>query len=244
MVLITLAFVIVFAAVHLGIGRLKFLSNAPRSAWLSAAGGVAVAYVFLHVLPELAAHRATFADELRASESMAEALVYTVSFAGLVIFYGLERAVKTARRSGAADAGHGAGRGAGVFWIHIASFAVYNLIIGYLLLHREETGLTPLLIYGVAMAVHFVTSDFGLREDHQARYDRVGRWIIAGGVIGGWLLGLAVALPDLWIGALFAFLAGGVILNVLKEELPEERESNFGAFLAGAVSYAALLWAI
>ena len=46
MVLITLAFVIVFAAVHLGIGRLKFLSNAPRSAWLSAAGGVAVAYVF------------------------------------------------------------------------------------------------------------------------------------------------------------------------------------------------------
>lgn len=39
----------------------------------------------------------------------------------------------------------------------------------------------------------------------------------------------------------FAFLAGGMILNVLKEELPEERESRFTAFLSGAAGYAALL---
>jgi hypothetical protein len=40
---------------------------------------------------------------------------------------------------------------------------------------------------------------------------------------------------------LFAFLAGGVVLNVLKEELPEERESRFWAFALGAASYTALL---
>lgn len=45
------------------------------------------------------------------------------------------------------------------------------------------------------------------------------------------------------LAALFAFLAGGVILNVLKEELPEERESRFSAFAGGALLYAALLLA-
>jgi hypothetical protein len=40
---------------------------------------------------------------------------------------------------------------------------------------------------------------------------------------------------------LFAFVAGGVILNVLKEELPEERQSKFWAFALGAAIYAALL---
>jgi hypothetical protein len=43
------------------------------------------------------------------------------------------------------------------------------------------------------------------------------------------------------LGLLFSFLAGGVVLNVLKEELPEERKSNFWAFLFGVVFYAGLL---
>ena len=40
--------------------------------------------------------------------------------------------------------------------------------------------------------------------------------------------------------ALFTFLAGGVVLNVLKEELPEYRESRFCAFAAGIAGDTAL----
>ena len=128
-----------------------------------------------------------------------------------------------------------------MFWLHIGSFALYNVLIGYLLLHREETGLAPLVFYFVAMAVHFVTNDFGLREDHKARYDAQGRWVLAAAVLAGWAVGLAGEVSDLAIGFLFAFLAGGVVLNVLKEELPEERKSRFWAFALGAAGYSALL---
>lgn len=41
-----------------------------------------------------------------------------------------------------------------------------------------------------------------------------------------------------------AFLSGGVILNVLKEELPEERASRFWAFALGGVAYAVILLAL
>ncbi len=40
---------------------------------------------------------------------------------------------------------------------------------------------------------------------------------------------------------LLALLGGGIILNVLKEELPEQRESRFWAFALGGLGYAALL---
>lgn len=39
-------------------------------------------------------------------------------------------------------------------------------------------------------------------------------------------------------------MAEGVVLSVLKEELPEERRSRFSAFLLGAGAYAVLLLAI
>ena len=40
---------------------------------------------------------------------------------------------------------------------------------------------------------------------------------------------------------LFAFLAGGVVMTVLEEELPEEGESRFWDFVLGVGLYAAVL---
>jgi hypothetical protein len=131
-----------------------------------------------------------------------------------------------------------------VFWIHLCAFAVYNLMIGYLLLHRDETDRGSLVLYGAAMGLHFVTNDQGLREHHGALYDRAGRWLLASAPLVGWAAGLVAAVPQSVVAVIFAVLAGGVVLNVLKEELPDDRDSRFGAFAVGAAAYAALLLAI
>lgn len=65
----------------------------------------------------------------------------------------------------------------------------------------------------------------------------------AAAVLGGWAVGAVTEIPQVLVGFLFAFLAGGVVLNVLKEELPEERQSNFGAFALGTAGYALILLA-
>lgn len=230
----SLAAALVFAIVHLFAGRLRFLEKIPRSRWLSAAGGVAVAYVFLHLLPEVGRG----GEALQAHLPFVEERAYLVALVGLATFYGLEQEARKARSAGKGGAD---GTPARMFWIHTASFALYNLIIGYLLLHREESGLGSLLWYAVAMALHFVVNDVGLREHHKERYRARGRWILAGAVLAGWGLGAVVAVPGALVTALFAFLAGGVVLNVLKEELPEERKSRYWAFVLGAGGYAALL---
>jgi len=59
-----------------------------------------------------------------------------------------------------------------------------------------------------------------LREHHKDAYTRLGRWLLAGAVVAGWLLSQLAELPESALVAVLAFLAGGVVLNVLKEELP------------------------
>ena len=241
--MVTGALAAAFALIHIYIRRLKFLAGVPRNRWLSFAGGVAVGYIFLHILPELGSHADSFARGLGMEPPIAETLAYGVALLGLASFYGVERAVKISRAR-SRERGHGDQVEQSMLWLHIGSFSALNVLIGYLLLHREEGGWWALALYFVAMSLHFVTNDFGMREDHAEAYDRTGRWIIAGAVLAGWVLGLLVTVPPVAIGFLFGFLAGGIVLNVLKEELPQERESRFGPFLFGAVLYAGLMLAI
>lgn len=221
----------VLAATHLFAGRLRGLQQLPRSRWLSAAGGVSVAYVFAHLLPELAGHQA----ELSAEGGAAGAFIFLVAGAGLVVFYGLERlAVRHAGRS--ADDPDAP---LGVFWLHVGSFALYNGVIGYLLPDRLDGDPGELAAYTTAMALHFLVNDHALRSHHRHLYDRWGRWILTAAIVVGLGIGGAITLPEPVLAYVTAALGGAVILNVLKEELPEERDSRFAAFAAAAVAYAA-----
>lgn len=240
MILFSALLAVGLVAVHLFSGRLRFLDVFPRSRWLSAASGISVAYVFVHLLPDLAEEQETIREAAGESFGFLEYHVYLVALVGLAVFYGLDRAAKSSRRRNR-SVGKGDAAGAPVFWLHVASYSLYNALIGYLLLHRETPGLGSLFLFAFALGLHFVVNDYGLREDHKGLYDRLGRWVISAAVLAGWLVGLAFDVSEAALAVLFAFLAGGVILNVLKEELPEERESSFLAFALGAAFYSAVL---
>lgn len=241
---ISLVAIIVLAFVHIFAGKLRLLEGTPRSAWLSGAGGVSVAYVFVHLLPELGEAQDTISETVGEGLSLLEHHVYFIALVGLVLFYGLERAVVISRKrqpgTGSEDAA-----GAGVFWLHVSSFAAYNALIGYLIHRRGQEGDgETLVLFAIAMGLHFVTTDFGLQEHYKDAYHRVARWVFTVAIGAGWAIGLTVEIHEAALAILIAFLAGGVILNVLKEELPEERESRFWAFVFGAGAYAALLLAL
>ena len=50
---LALIFALCLALIHLGASRFPLATAEPRSRWLSLAGGASVAYVFVHILPEL-----------------------------------------------------------------------------------------------------------------------------------------------------------------------------------------------
>lgn len=233
------AIALTLGLIHIYAGNLKALKVTPRSHWLSLGSGVSVAYVFVHILPDLSAAQQDFQSQVQVLASI-EHHIYIVSLIGMLVFYGLERTAKASREQSLAE-GDGDTTQPGVFWLHMASFAGYNALIGYLLMHREEPGVWSLVMYAIAMALHFVVNDYSLAEDHKRAYTRAGRWILSGAILFGWVVGSQTEINQVVTASLFAFLAGGIVLNVLKEELPQARESRFGSFAAGALSYSALL---
>lgn len=235
-----LLFALGLALTHFFAGKLRFLHRIPRSRWLSIAGGVSVAYIFVHIFPELGQGQEEFEQIDVFFVGFLEHHVYLMALLGFAVFYGLERIAKRSRQR-SQEAGEGDKTSTGVFWLHIGSFAIYNALIGYLLIHREEGSFLSLLFFSIAMALHFIVNDDGLREHHRDTYDKIGRWILIAAIIVGWAIGRATEISQPAIAVLFAFLGGGVILNVIKEELPEEEESSFWAFALGAGVYSILL---
>jgi zinc transporter ZupT len=225
-----------FALVHVVGKNIRFLHVTPRSIWLSFAGGVSLSYVFVHLLPELGARQRETSEHLDAGrEGPAGVILYVAALAGLIAFHALEHLVRNNRRKAAR------GASGSLFWVHLASYAVYSVLIGYLLVHQQERELGELATYAFAMALHFLINDQGLREHHGTTYDRQGRWILAASPLVGWTAGILIELSPLAISIAFAFLAGSIVLIVLKEELPEDRESRFGASALGAATFAIVL---
>lgn len=234
--------VLVLALLHFFGTRFRFLAGVPRSIWLSAAGGVSVAYVFLHLFPELSEGQEHI-ERAFPGEAFLRHHVYIMALFGLAVFYGLERTVVSNRKDKKEETGNSKPT-AGVFWLHIGSFALYNALIGYILFQREEGPVQELVLFSIAMALHFIVNDFGLWEHHRERYQQKGRWVLVVALIVGWGIGYLVQLSHTLVVMVLAFVGGGVVLNVLKEELPEERKSRFWAFALGAGLYAVLLLSI
>ncbi|WP_342365032.1 hypothetical protein [Jeotgalibacillus proteolyticus] len=90
---LSLIFVLIFAAIHAGARYMRFISSIPRRRYLSLAGGIAVSYVFLHLLPQLDTpdeHEHAASNELMHILSQNP---YLMALAGLFVFYALDRLV-------------------------------------------------------------------------------------------------------------------------------------------------------
>jgi len=242
MSMIGLSLAICLALVHIFANQTRWLTKIPQRWWMSIAGGVSIAYIFLDIFPELEAAQAEVEHGIGPILEYLENHAYLLALVGLAVFYGLEKLAMRSRshrhHSHGEDCTH-----PGVFWIHIIAFALYNGILGYLLREAENHGLMACSLLFVALALHFIVNDVSLRQHHKQNYDRWGRWLLAGAIVLGWVLGQAIHIDEVAIASIWALIAGGIILNVLKEELPAEQDSHFGMFVAGAAVYSLLLLA-
>lgn len=209
---------------------------------LSVAGGAAVAYVFVHLLPELARAGKTFV-EITANRSLPlpEYRVYVAALVGFVLFYGLEHMVHWSRHSEARER-PGYGVRDPILVLHIGGFALYAGLISYLMVRNIDDRAVPVLLYGIAMGLHFLSTGHSLHHEHGRMYDRCGRWALAIAVLAGWVCGVLVELPKQIAITMLGVVSGGVVMNSMIAELPGEKDGRFVPFCIGAALYAVLLF--
>lgn len=226
-------FAVGLAMVHLVSGTEVLSVLGRRRRWLSAAGGASVAHVLVLLLPEVSEAASRF-REVRGDELLFEQAMYVVVLLGFVFFYGVEVIVVQATGAEPQSAPT-------VYWADVGVFAVYSAIVGYLLFHQEVPGVVNPLLYAVAMAFHFTATDYGIRRHLGTAHDRLGRWVLASATLLGADVDLLLVPGGIVLQVLFAFVAGSIVLNVIKEELPEAPDGLFVPFAAGAAAYTALV---
>lgn len=194
----------------------------------SFAGGVGTAYVFLIVLPLLSSWQDAARDEMDADR-----VVFLVALAGLSAYYvldlwstGLDRRNK----------GHKAA------WVHTGGFALYSLAVGFVLADYSDRGIVWLAAYTGVIGLHFhMNARSTASEEH---HPLLGKGVLAGAVLLGWLI--AQLVPHSYrVGSfLFAAMAGAMILNILKDELPGHKSGVPSLFMLGVACIALLSFAL
>ena len=232
----TLIVTILFAAIFLFGSRLHLSATKPHKKLLSFSAGVAVAYVFVRLLPELQMASEIFTREIvQQSIFFSVYHVYLSAMFGFMLFYGLEHMVRWSRlyRKKRADKF--------ILILHITGFAIYSWLVSYLLIRGLEDTVVPITLYAVAMGLHFLSIEHELYLQHSTAYIKYGRYIIAAAVLLGWVAGCFFQLPKPIIITLLALITGGVMINSMLMELPQEKSGKFLPFLFGGCLYSALL---
>ena len=206
----------------------------PRSL-TSFGGGMAAAYVFLHVMPELHGARHAFTEAAAMALPYEGKAIYYLALAGFLSFYGIRHfhTRQLSAREGKPDRLD--------FQVQIGGFAAYAWLMGYLLLRGLEAHHAAIELYAVAMGFHCLAINRELSHEYGNDYRRTGRFILAGMALAGWASAALLDLPASLIPLLLAFLSGAVIMNSLILELPTEKDGRFWPFITGGLLYGLIL---
>ncbi|PSL41422.1 hypothetical protein B0H99_102105 [Planomicrobium soli] len=230
-----------FMFVHINTHYIKFLNTPQKNVLLSLVSGGSIAYVFLHLVPELAHYEVVVEKaHLPLLFEHLDYFAYLLALLGIALFYGIDKLNDKSQRKNENEKNltrpqeH-------IFILHILTFALYNGLLGYLLPYLSGDNIAAYVVYFIVFSFHFIANSRVLHLTHEDLYIKAGRWILAFSVLVGWLLNELTHTSALTIAILSSFLTGGVILNILNDELPEQKKSSFLAFSVGLISIGGLL---
>jgi len=228
----TLIVALILAFAHIVVSRLRFLEGPRGHLWQSMAGGAAVSYVIVYILPSLAEQR-DLLQETAFFAFFARERVYLLCLLGFLVYYGIRRLATLP----------GFGKG-GRNWAMLIGFSLYSIIIGYLVGEQKGFDFGFLFLIALAMSLHFIGTDYEFRRHDHEFFDRYMRWSMAASVLIGWTMGVAHLFGHPSIAAWKAFLSGAIIINTMWEEVPDEHRGRFWPFTAGAIGFALLVMVV
>jgi len=210
-------------------------------AFVSFAGGTAVAYVFLHMLPDLVEYNEPIGKFLINTgwlTPFSELMIYIVALLGFLAYYGLEL---IAERANVSAPNHSL-----VYRLHLLMFCLYNFLITYTMSLRAQTSISATILFTFSMALHFVLTDRKFSRLYALQFNHTGRYVLIFFLLIGWLCSIIFdPVNVVMIAFMLAFLAGSVLLNVFREELPSAGLMSYCWFTfgAGIITFVLLLQA-
>ena len=101
---------------------------------------------------------------------------------------------------------------------------------------RALSGMTYTVLFTFAMSLHFVLMDRKFLRLYPIKFHANGRIFLLASLFFGWLLSIFFdPINVLFVAFMVAFLAGSILFNVFREELPKSNLASFSWFTLGAL---------
>ncbi len=226
------------SSVHLTIHRWRFLHGPAAKHWLSISAGTALAYVFAYLMPKLATIQGKLAPTADVSVGFLRQHAYLLALAGLLTYFGLNR-ITAAGPSQVTDERVFHNR---VVLLQLIGYCLYSAQLGYLVTELAQPGFASYTLVTVILCFHLMGINHHLHHTYPVAYLGLLRYAYTAALFCGWLAGVMTANVGLFIMLTTTFVAGGIIITALREELPKEGETHSIAFYISVVlSSAAIL---
>jgi len=240
----SLAGAALIVAVHMLAGKMHFLERWDGMG-LDFLAGIAMAYVFVDILPHLAGKQERFAKlDDQGIHGFIAHHVYILALAGFVVYLAVihtEDRWRQSRRTGEVTLA----TAPLPVKIEAVSFAAYSFIIGSMLAEQPTHRIEPSLFFAAVMAAHFIGLDHLAHQRYPKLYDGALRYMLIATLLAGWLLGLLIEMSGVLYAATFAFLAGGIIIVTITFELPRVTSPRrYWSFCGGAAAFTLILLAL
>lgn len=217
---------IAFVFIHLFANKAHVLGWVWHARFLSFAAGISFAYVFIDLLPTLEKGQPILKQAIDPLVPYLDRHSYLIALMGFLFFYGIQGVSGPSNRS---------------FYASTAGFSLFNFFIGTSLSDVNNPDIQPLLLFAIAIGLHYFIHDHNLREINTVLYDQIGRWVLVVALILGWMTGFFFIIPVALIDLVVAFIAGGVLMNVMRYELPKREPGTYKFFLLGSILYTVIL---
>jgi uncharacterized membrane protein YeaQ/YmgE (transglycosylase-associated protein family) len=190
---------------------------------VSFGGGLAVAYVFLQLIPEIEEAHAYLGDVMH--------FLVLFSFLG---FYAVEvRFISRGVQDGDPEEIEAGEKRA--FWLHVALSWFYTWMVVFALPADVSESLMVAILAGLAIGLHVTYKGFVLHGHDVREYERRGRYVLILAPLLGWLAHIIVQPSEAVFDVFIAVLAGYLMQNVFREELPSHDFARFRWMIAGAL---------
>lgn len=229
--LLSFAAVVIFILVHLFAKQTQKLNVVTHGRFLSFCGGIAIAYVFIDILPKLAENDIIIQKILKGIFPYVERHIYVMALTGFLVFFSISRSKELLG-------------GRASYFVSLGSYALFNFLVAYAVSDENNPEVKPLVLFTFALALHYFTNDYTLNKEHGSSYGVFEKGLLVISLLLGWLVGYLFVLPEVGVAMVSAFIGGGVILNVTRHELPDETPHSLGSFIFAAVFYTILLLVI
>lgn len=233
----------ILAAVHFFCGKPKWWQFFEAHGWISFSAGASVAYVFIHVFPEISLlqqQHISVSNQQHYNRFFNQPL-YLMAMGGICLPYLLDSLELnyTEQEKKCHKQVH-----RGIYVIRKLLYVLYNMMVAYMIVNRHNEGILSMKIIIVVLSMHFIVLNANFKEIYHDLFTKHIRWFAISGLILGAVLGKTIYLPGFVLAYVFALIGGIITYISLKQELPKTNHHSPFHFLAGVVCFSLLILSV